>query len=299
MDRITDIMEFNVEFEQKVFENRRRTPEEYAEIAIEIRRDIIKSLLLAKSGHSGGPLGITDLMTILYFGAYLRYNPKEPEWKGRDRFVLSAGHMAPVLYSVLARAGYFPVEELKTLRKYGTRLQGHPGRDVKLPGIETSSGSLGQGVSIAIGMAMSDKLLDKNDQKVYCITGDGELEEGSCWEAAMSAGNFRLDNFLWIVDNNDCQIDGRVHDVMSIYPVDKKFEAFNFDVINIDGHDYNQIIAALDKFGENHRNKTGKPTCIVAKTFMGKGVSFMNDKYEWHGIPPKEDQAIQALEELK
>ncbi len=287
-----------VEFDDLTFDNRPRKAEEFAEIALKIRRDIIKSLVLAKSGHSGGPLGITDVMTVLYFGGFMHYDPKEPKWERRDRFVLSAGHLCPVLYSVLARAGFFPVEELKTLRKYGSRLQGHPGIDMNLPGLEASTGSLGQGISIAVGMALSDKYLDKNDRKVFTLTGDGEIQEGSVWEAAMSAGNFKLNNLCVIVDNNDCQIDGRVHEVMSIYPIDKKFEAFNFDVINIDGHDFSEIIDAFNQFNMNSKNQTGKPTAIIAKTFMGKGVSFMEDKYEWHGIPPNEEQAIQALKEL-
>jgi transketolase len=291
-------MELKVEFSERTFDNKKRSADEFSEIANEIRRDIIKSLLLAKSGHSGGPLGISDLISVLFFGGYLKYNPKEPSMPNRDRFVLSAGHMAPVLYSVLARAGYFPTSELSTLRKYGTRLQGHPGLDVKLPGIETSSGSLGQGVSIAVGMAISDKLIDKSDRVVYSITGDGELQEGICWEAAMAAGSLKLDNFCWIVDNNDCQIDGRVHDVMSIYPIKDKFESFNFDVIEIDGNDYPSIMNAFDKFKENHSNKSGKPTCIIAKTIMGQGVSFMYDNYKWHGNPPNNEQALKALEEL-
>jgi transketolase len=291
-------MDIKIEFDNKTFGNQRREAADYHEIALELRRDIIKSLVLAKSGHSGGPLGISDVMAVLYFGGYMRYKPNDPEWTGRDRFVLSAGHMAPVLYSVLARAGYFPTEELKTLRKYGSRLQGHPGRDVKLPGIETASGSLGQGVSIAVGMAMSQKLVDKTDQKVFCITGDGEMQEGAAWEAAMCAGTYKLDNFCWIVDNNDCQIDGRVKDVMSIYPIKEKFEAFNFDVIEIDGHDIPQIIGALDTFEKAHKAGSGKPICIVAKTYMGKGVSFMHDKFQWHGVPPKPEEAIKALEEL-
>ncbi len=291
-------MELNIEFSQEIFENKRRQAEDFRPLATEIRRDIIKSLVLAKSGHSGGPLGIADVMAVLYFGAYMKYNPKNPKWEERDRFVLSAGHLCPVLYSVLARAGYFPIDELKTLRKYGSRLQGHPGIDMNLPGLEVSTGSLGQGISIAVGMAMSDKLVDKNNRKVFCLTGDGELQEGSCWEAAMAAANFKLDNLCWIVDNNDCQIDGRVRDVMSIYPLDKKFEAFNFDVINIDAHNYNEIIAALDKFIDNHKNKINKPTAIIAKSFMGKGVSFMEDDYNWHGIPPNPEQALKALEEL-
>lgn len=291
-------MGLDIEFSKDTFENKRRSAEELTDLANELRKDIIKMLVLAKSGHSGGPLGIADVMTAIYFNGYMRYDANKPDWEKRDRFVLSAGHMAPVLYSALARAGYFPTEELKTLRKWGSRLQGHPGLDVKLPGIETSSGSLGQGVSIAVGMAMADKLVDKTDKKVFCITGDGEMEEGSSWEAAMSAGNFKLDNLCWIVDNNDCQIDGRVKDVMSIYPIDEKFKAFGFEVITIDGHNFHEICGALDKFTENHKNGVGKPYCIIAKTFMGKDVSFMHDSYKWHGIPPNEEQAIKALEEL-
>lgn len=291
-------MSLTVEFSDTLFENKRRDAKNFEEIALELRRDIIKSLVLAKSGHSGGPLGITDIMAVLYFGGYMRYKADEPNWPERDRFVLSAGHMAPVLYSALARAGFFPTSELSTLRKYGSRLQGHPGLDVELPGIETASGSLGQGISIAVGMAISDKLVDKNDNKVFSITGDGELQEGCVWEAAMSASNFELNNLCWIVDNNDCQIDGRVGDVMNIYPLDKKFEAFGFDVIEIDGHDFTQIIAAFDKFIENSNNGS-RPTAIIAKTFMGQGVSFMHDKHGWHGIPPTEEQALEALSELK
>lgn len=292
-------MTFKVEFPDTLYENQRRSPEEFAPIANEIRKDIIKSLFLAGSGHSGGPLGITDVMAVLYFGGYMRYKADEPWWDGRDRFVLSAGHMAPVQYSCLARAGYFPIEELRTLRKYGSRLQGHPGFDMKLPGIETSSGSLGQGISIAVGMAMSDKLVDKNDRLVFSITGDGELQEGAVWEAAMCSGNYKLNNLCWIVDNNDCQIDGRVKDVMSIYPLDKKFEAFGFDVVKINGHDYREISGALDHFIRNSKDKVGRPTAIIANTYMGKGVSFMQDKYSWHGNPPKGEQAEKALEDLE
>jgi transketolase len=236
-------------------------------------------------------------MSVLFFGSYMKYDSHNPEWNQRDRFVLSSGHMAPILYSVLARSGYFPVSELSTLRKYGSRLQGHPGIDMKLPGLETSSGSLGQGISIAVGMAVSDKLIDKNERKVFCITGDGELQEGVCWEAAMSAGSLGLDNLCWIVDNNDCQIDGRVKDVMSIYPLKEKFEAFNFNVIEIDGNDYDMIINSLDNFSNNLLT-SGKPTCIIAKTIMGKGISFMYDKYQWHGNPPKPEEAVIALKEL-
>jgi transketolase len=290
-------MSLEIDFSTKVFENKKREYNEYDEIALTIRQDIIKSLVLAKSGHPGGPLGITDVMSVLFYGGVMKYDSKNPEWLGRDRFVLSAGHMAPVQYSILARAGYFPTDELKTLRKYGSRLQGHPGLDVHLPGIETSSGSLGQGVSIAVGMAMSDFIIDKNDRKIFCVTGDGELQEGASWEAAMAAGSHKLSNFCWIVDNNDCQIDGRVKDILSVYPLKAKFESFNFDVIEIDGHDYKQIQAAFDRFEKNHRNN-GLPTCIIAKTYMGEGVSFMKDEYKWHGNPPNEEQAETALSEL-
>jgi len=287
----------NINFDELVFDIRKRNGEEYAEIATEIRKDIIKSLLLAKSGHSGGPLGISDVLTVLYFGGYLNHNPKNYLMETRDRFVLSAGHMAPVLYSVLARTGYFPAAELATLRKWGSRLQGHPGLDMKLPGIETSTGSLGQGVSIAVGMAISDLIFDKNERKVFCVTGDGELQEGASWEAAMCAGSHHLSNLCWIVDNNDCQIDGRVKDIMSVYPLKEKFESFNFNVIEIDGHNYEEITSAFDKFESNIKNTT-RPTCIIAKTYMGKGVSFMHDKFEWHGKPPKDSEAEIALNEL-
>ncbi|MFM8180182.1 MAG: transketolase, partial [Candidatus Kapaibacterium sp.] len=210
------------------FENRQRPPHEFTDIARSIRRDIIRSLVLAGSGHSGGPLGSADIFAVLYFGGFMRYSTAD--WFGvpHDRFVLSAGHMCPVMYSTLANAGAFPKSELATLRKFNTRLQGHPGRDMGLPGVETSTGSLGQGISIAVGMAMSDKLLDKNDLRVYSLTGDGELQEGSVWEAAMAAAHFKLDNFCWIIDNNDCQIDGRVPEVMDVYPIADKCAAFGF-----------------------------------------------------------------------
>lgn len=288
----------NVEFSDISFENRRRTPQELTEIATEIRRDIMKMLVLAKSGHSGGPLGSSDIFATLYMGGVMRHHNDDPHWEGRDRFVLSAGHMCPVQYAAMANAGFFPKQELSTLRKYNTRLQGHPGRDMGLPGIETSSGSLGQGISIAVGMAMSDKLVDKSDRRVFSLTGDGELQEGSVWEAAMSAAHFGLDNFCWIIDNNDCQIDGRIKEVMDVYPIDKKCEAFGFETIVIDGHNFDEIMAAFDKFIENNKNGTGKPTAIIAKTYMGRGVSFMEDNFKWHGNPPNEQQAAQALEEL-
>lgn len=287
------------EFEQVTYENKPREIWEFEPIAKELRRDVIKSLALARSGHSGGSLGTADIFAVLFFGGIMRYDPQNPHWEQRDRFVLSAGHICPILYATLARAGFFPVEELKTLRKLGSRLQGHPALDFGLPGIETAAGSLGQGISIAVGMALSDKYLDKNNRRVFALTGDGELQEGSTWEAAMAAGNYKLDNLCWIVDNNDCQIDGRVSNVMSIYPLDKKFEAFNFEVITIDGHNYQHIYDAFMKFINNHEQKISKPTVIIAKTKMGYPISFMLDNYEWHGIPPTEEQALIALKELE
>lgn len=285
-------------FSNTTFENIRRVASDFTPIVKEVKRDIIKSLALAKSGHSGGSIGVADIMVALFFGGYMRYNPKDPNWSGRDKFILSAGHLAPVLYSCLARAGYFPPEELSTLRKLGSRLQGHPASVGSLPGIETTAGSLGQGASIAVGMAMNEKLLDKTDNKVFCLTGDGELQEGSCWEAAMAASFYKLDNLCWFVDNNDCQIDGRVKDVMSIYPLREKFESFNFRVLEVDNaNDIAQILVALDDFAQN-AGKIGKPTCIIGKTKMGNGISFMEDDYKWHGTPPTVEQAIQALEEL-
>lgn len=287
-----------MEFNSHTFENKRRDPAEFEPIASEIRRDIVRALVHAGSGHSGGPLGSADIFAVLYLGGVMRYHSDDMHWVGRDRFVLSAGHMVPVLYSTLANAGCYPKQELATLRKYGTRLQGHPGRDMGLPGIETSSGSLGQGISIAVGMAMADKLIDKSDRRVFSLTGDGELQEGSVWEAAMCASHYKLDNFCWIIDNNDCQIDGRVPDVMNVYPIDEKCKAFGFDTIVVDGHDYADLLRGFDHFINNHKTGSGKPTCIIARTYMGHGVSFMNDKFEWHGKPPTEEQAKTALEEL-
>ncbi len=287
----------SLDFNDTTFSNERRAPEELAPIANEIRRDIIRMLVRAGSGHSGGPLGSADIFAALYFSGVMRYNPKDMT-APRDRFVLSAGHMAPVMYASLANAGCYPKQEQETLRKYDTRLQGHPGRDMHLPGIETSSGSLGQGISIAVGMAMADKLVDKNDRRVFTLTGDGELQEGSVWEAAMAASHFKLDNLCWLIDNNDCQIDGRVPDVMNVYPIDKKCEAFGFDTIVVNGHDHADLQRGFDHFLANQKNGSGKPTAIICQTFMGHGVSFMNDKFEWHGKPPSKDQAVAALEEL-
>ncbi len=284
-------------FSNVTFENIRRDVADFTPIVREVKQDIIKSLALAKSGHPGGSIGAADFMAALFFGGYMRYNPHDPNWLERDKFILSAGHLAPVLYSCLARAGFFPTEELARVRKLGSHLQGHPGAVGTIPGVETTSGSLGQGISIAVGMAISDKLIDKSDRNVFCLTGDGELQEGSCWEAAMAAGNYKLDNLCWFVDNNDCQIDGRVKDVMSIYPLREKFEAFNFDVIEIDGNNMQEILNALDEFKKN-AGKSKKPTCIIGKTKMGNGISFMHDNYKWHGNPPNVEEAKQALEEL-
>jgi transketolase len=294
----------NFTFPELIFENKKRNPKDFEPIVKEIKKDIIKSLALAKSGHTGGSIGVSDIMSVLFFGGNMKYDAKNPNWENRDRFVLSAGHLAPVLYSCLARAGYFAASELSTLRKFDSRLQGHPTSVGILPGNETTSGSLGQGISIALGMALSDKIIDKNiaeknQRKVFTLTGDGEIQEGSCWEVAMAAGAYKLDNFCWIVDNNDCQIDGRVKDVMSIYPLADKFKSFNFNVIEINGNDLGQIIAALDSFNKNHKNQIGKPTCIIAKTFMGNGISLMHDKYQWHGVSPTIEQAEQILAEIK
>lgn len=285
-------------FSSETYTNNIKSTKEFSQIANLLRTDVIKSLYLAKSGHSGGPLDMADIFAVLFFGGVMFYDPKNFKNPMRDRFVLSAGHLAPILYSSLARAGFFEPSELATLRKVGSRLQGHPGLDTELPGIETSAGSLGQGISIAVGMAISHKYLDKSSQLVFSVTGDGELQEGTVWEAAMSASNFKLSNLCWIVDNNDCQIDGRVADVMNIYPLDKKFESFGFNVIKIDGHNLDEIIAAFNTFKVNVQSSE-KPTCIIANTFMGKGVSFMEDKYQWHGNPPNAEQTYQALMELE
>ncbi len=290
--------EFAVEFDSNCYTNGPRPVGEFRNIATNIRRDIVKQLVLAGSGHSGGPLGSADIFAVMYFGGYMRYNTADWFGTAHDRFVLSAGHMCPVMYATLANAGAFPKSELASLRKYGTRLQGHPGRDMGLPGVETSSGSLGQGISIAVGMAMADKHLDKNDHRVFSLTGDGELQEGSVWEAAMAASHYKLDNFCWIIDNNDCQIDGRVPDVLNVYPIVDKCASFGFDVVHCDGHNHTELVAAFDHFLDNQKKGTGKPTAIVARTYMGNPVSFMNDKFEWHGKPPSWEQAKIALDEL-
>ena len=260
--------------------------------ANEVRQSIVTALHSAKSGHPGGSLSAADIMTYLYFEE-MNVDPKNPKMADRDRFVLSKGHVAPALYSVLAHKGYFPVEDLVTLRHTGSYLQGHP--DMKhIPGVDMSAGSLGQGLSCAVGMAQAGKMDDK-DYQVYAMCGDGEIQEGQIWEAAMWAGAHHLDNLTVIVDNNNLQIDGTVEEVCSPYPIDKKFEAFNFHVININGNDMEEIRNA---FAEAKKVK-GMPVAIIAKTTKGKGVSFMENQVGWHGKAPNDEQYEQALEEVK
>ena len=260
--------------------------------ANEVRQSIVTALHSAKSGHPGGSLSAADIMTYLYFEE-MNVDPKNPKMADRDRFVLSKGHVAPALYSVLAHKGYFPVEDLVTLRHTGSYLQGHP--DMKhIPGVDMSAGSLGQGLSCAVGMAQAGKMDDK-DYQVYAMCGDGEIQEGQIWEAAMWAGAHHLDNLTVIVDNNNLQIDGTVEEVCSPYPIDKKFEAFNFNVININGNDMEEIRNA---FAEAKKVK-GMPVAIIAKTTKGKGVSFMENQVGWHGKAPNDEQYEQAMEELK
>ncbi|MBR1876925.1 MAG: transketolase [Lachnospiraceae bacterium] len=257
-----------------------------------VRKGIITAVHGAKAGHPGGSLSAADIFTYLYF-AEMNVDPKNPKDPDRDRFVLSKGHTAPGLYSVLANKGYFPVEDLPTLRHLGSYLQGHP--DMKhIPGVDMSSGSLGQGLSAACGMALAGKL-DKKSYRVYCLCGDGELQEGQIWEAAMFAGAKNLDNLCVIVDNNNLQIDGPVSEVCSPYPIDKKFEAFNFHVINVaDGNDMDQLKAAFDEA----KTVKGKPVCIVAKTVKGKGVSFMENQVGWHGKAPNDEEYATAMADL-
>lgn len=265
---------------------------ELQKTAVEVRKGIVTSVHSAKAGHPGGSLSAADIFTYLYF-VEMNVDPKNPKKEDRDRFVLSKGHTAPGLYSTLAVKGYFPVEDLVTLRHIGSYLQGHP--DMKnIPGVDMSSGSLGQGISAAVGMAIAGKI-DHADYRVYTLLGDGEIEEGQVWEASMLAGFRKLDNLVVIVDNNDLQIDGRLDDVCSPYPIDKKFEAFNFHVITIDGNDFDQIDAAF----KEARETKGMPTAIIAKTIKGKGVSFMEDQAGWHGVAPNDEQYALAMEELE
>ncbi len=265
---------------------------ELKKIANEVRKGIVTSVHSAKAGHPGGSLSAADIYTYLYF-VEMNVDPKEPKKADRDRFVLSKGHTAPGYYSTLAQRGFFPVEDLVTLRKVGSYLQGHPCMQ-HIQGVDMSSGSLGQGISAAVGMAISAKL-SNDDYRVYTLLGDGEIQEGQVWEAAMLAGHRKLDNLVVIVDNNGLQIDGNIADVCSPYPIDKKFEAFNFHVINIDGHDYDQIEAAF----KEARETKGQPTAIIAKTIKGKDVSFMENQASWHGVAPNDDQYAQAMKDLE
>ena len=265
---------------------------ELAKMANEVRKGIVTAVHSAKAGHPGGSLSAADMFTYLYFEE-MNIDPKNPKMEDRDRFVLSKGHTAPGLYSALANRGYFPVEDLKTLRKLGSYLQGHPCMQ-ETPGVDMSSGSLGQGLSAAVGMALAAKM-DEKDYRVYCLCGDGEIQEGQIWEAAMFAGHRNLDNLVVIVDNNGLQIDGNVADVCSPYPIDKKFEAFNFHTININGNDMDEIAAAM----KEARETKGQPTAIVMKTVKGKGVSFMENNAGWHGKAPNDDEYATAMADLE
>lgn len=259
--------------------------------ANEVRKGIVTAVHSAKAGHPGGSLSAADMFTYLYFEE-MNIDPENPKKEDRDRFVLSKGHTAPGLYSALANRGYFPVEDLKTLRKLGSYLQGHPCMQ-ETPGVDMSSGSLGQGLSAAVGMALAAKM-DNKDYRVYCLCGDGEIQEGQIWEAAMFAGHRKLDNLVVIVDNNGLQIDGKIEDVCSPYPIDKKFEAFNFHTINIDGNDMDQIAAAM----KEARETKGMPTAIIMKTVKGKGVSFMENNAGWHGKAPNDEEYAIAMADL-
>ncbi|MCM1057756.1 MAG: transketolase [Firmicutes bacterium] len=259
--------------------------------ANDVRKGIVTAVHGAKAGHPGGSLSAADIFTYLYFEE-MNIDPKDPNKEDRDRFVLSKGHTAPGLYSALANRGYFPVEDLKTLRHLGSYLQGHP--CIHIPGVDMSSGSLGQGISAAVGMALGGRMGGKNF-RVYTLLGDGEIEEGQVWEAAMFAGHRKLDNLCVIVDNNNLQIDGPIDQVCSPYPIDKKFEAFNFHVINVDAHDYDAIRAAF----KEARETKGMPTCIVAHSLKGKGVSYMENSVDWHGKAPNDEEYAVAMADLE
>ncbi len=265
---------------------------ELQKTANEIRMLIIKMLVKAGSGHSGGPLGMADIFTAIYFNS-LNFDPSNPDWEDRDKVLLSNGHICPVFYATLAKAGYFPIEELDTLRKIESRLQGHPHRGT-LPGIENTSGPLGEGLSQAIGMALVGKM-DKKNYYIYCLTSDGEHQEGNTWEAAMLAPKYKLNNLIQIIDRNYIQIDGRTTDVMPLDPLKEKYEAFGWHVIEIDGNNFSEIINAIDEA----KKIEDKPIFILANTVPGKNVSFMENDYTWHGKPPTEEEAEKALAELE
>jgi transketolase len=260
--------------------------------ANEVREDVIKMLLEAGSGHSAGPLGMADIFTALYFNI-LNHDPKNPDWEQRDRLMLSNGHICPVRYAAMAESGYFPVSELMTLRKFGTRLQGHPERK-KLPGVETTSGPLGSGLAQAAGYAYVARM-DGKTFRVYCLTSDGEHDEGNHWEAVMFAGKYNLSNLTVFIDRNNIQIDGFTEDIMPLDSLEEKYKSFKWEVIKIDGHNMHEIIDATERAKAIHEN----PTVIIANTIPGKGVSFMENKFEWHGKPPNAEEAKKALHELR
>ena len=269
----------------------KQTKLELEKIALKVRMGIIESIHAAKAGHPGGSLSCADILTYLYF-KQMKIDPKNPKWEERDRFVLSKGHAAPALYAVLAQRGFFDEKELINLRQIGSMLQGHPDLK-KIPGVDMSTGSLGQGISAAVGMALSAKHFG-NKFNVYAVLGDGEIEEGQVWEAAMFAGNHKLDNLVIFVDNNNLQIDGSIEEVNSPHPIDKKFEAFGFETITIDGNDFEEIEAALNK-----ASTIDRPVAIIAKTVKGKGVSYMENAVNWHGAAPNDELFEQAMAELK
>lgn len=264
---------------------------ELQKYANKIREGVIKAVYSAKSGHPGGSLSIAEILAVLYFNQ-MNIDERNPKAKERDRLVLSKGHTSPALYSALALRGFFDVKDLENFRNIKSNLQGHP--DMKnIPGVDASTGSLGQGLSIANGMAISSKM-DSEGVRVYCICGDGEIEEGQIWEAAMTSAHYKLDNLCLIIDNNNLQIDGKVSEVMNIYPIDEKFRSFGFEVINVDGHNISELISAF----EQAKKTKGKPTAIIANTIKGKGVSFMENQAGWHGKAPNEEQYKQAMKEL-
>ena len=260
--------------------------------ATKIRELIISMLLEAGSGHSAGPLGMADIFSAFYFHI-LNHKPKDPDWEDRDRLILSNGHICPVRYAAMALSGYFPVEELKTLRKIDSRLQGHPHR-TSLPGLETTSGPLGEGISQAVGMALG-RNLDKKKYHIYCVTSDGEHQEGNTWEAIMFAGKHKLENFTVVIDRNNIQIDGMTEEVMPLEPLKEKYESFNWAVLETDGNNIRSFIDAVGQANATHE----KPTVIIAHTIPGKGVDFMENDYKWHGIPPDAEQAKKAMQELR
>ena len=259
--------------------------------AVEVRKGIIEAVYWAQSGHPGGSLSVADILTVLYFNE-MNIDEKNPNWEDRDRLVLSKGHCSPALYSCLANRGYFPIEDLKTFRKIDSYLQGHPDKN-KVPGVDMTTGSLGQGLSAANGMAIAGKM-DNKKYRVYCMLGYGEIEEGPIWEAAITSNKYKLDNLCVIVDNNNLQIDGTIEEVMSSYPIDEKFRSFGFEIIKIDGHDIEEITKAF----EVAKNIKGKPTCIIAKTVKGKGISYMENQVGWHGKAPNEEQYKEAMVSL-